>query len=1192
MASTSLLITDIAIDRSNDIWATGRDVVKYNGSNFELYNFENSAVPSNLPYYLDTRCISMDPYGDKWIGCATAPYVSDIGIFNLKGEDAQEGESWTYAEIGPTGDTLETSIIYASPYGNEVIAFITELNGGAGVTGATGPLGVTGGSLYRYEKKTEKWSEILTDFNWTHTYDIKAKGIDGENYEYWVATEIGIIIFAGGSDCVSEMLLDDGDTVNSARIINAENSSLPSSIVYSLDFDEDDNLWMGTANGLVFLSIDGEYTVWNDGELSLPSYEITVVKAVNNGQVFFSPGDGYAGQGNGLYYFNGDVLKSFTDVNSDLPNNNVTEIVTFWKKSKNTETTYYPDEVLVTCLNDFVLINYVTPHVYASAKAVGATGWNFIYYSASDKLKLPRVDKYSWEYPAWRTYQDLYLEFDHPGLDRRNLFLSTELRDIADGSAGTREYWNNGIIPNYEEIKAANDIPSNNWIAGITGDTSISDTSGISTTIMGDLYIISLSIKAATSINLGKKADGSDVIISNPNATDGTPVPSNLGIIAYYNKFGQVEGYNTIRGNSTLIYDLKPSFDQTSLYVLGGYKNNVEAGEFVYGDYPGGASGGGPIGSAVGISNINSPNIQGATGDYPWILSGYTGGTGSPYFPSWYDTGATGQMGLFLMEIGPNIGTETSHGGIDLSDPYNIRKKYFVNDFRHFPTNIQDIDGITHATITTCKRAISISANIEGGNSLLYTYAGEYPDRDDGLSLPSYIGENKGTLDGMGIHLILDLSLNLTAAQYTYSGQGPGTSTKFINLSKESSNGTSLISGTANGTSFMFDGNEIGAGITSGDYAYYILLNADGSYIDTATSSNLIGRDAIASASGNGKHYIFQGITGPTASVFAEESGLIESEYGSVVLTIDPAGVREVIGSYEIEFDGTSTLFSIDGTSISKLHTHSAYYGLTGGNNYRLLLKTGVEGGRADYLDFGSTGFGIDYMSYQTSQEGDIFFAGTNTDGTISVASDLPVPASYEIFVGLSIAARLKTGKSMGHILSKAGTNPWRWADVHRDDKNMEIPLMSTVFFSNYDSNIFGKENYKWVLTNQKTGEVILDLKNTPYFIFTFPEAGYYTLYNSIEDSKGNVYEVSKPAYINVVDHKEVRVEDNQPGLVNSYDYGYPESSTTRDDDFFRLGKEITKESEDIEKEARPQFGSGVVIKDNPDATFNEEDED
>jgi PKD repeat protein len=108
--------------------------------------------------------------------------------------------------------------------------------------------------------------------------------------------------------------------------------------------------------------------------------------------------------------------------------------------------------------------------------------------------------------------------------------------------------------------------------------------------------------------------------------------------------------------------------------------------------------------------------------------------------------------------------------------------------------------------------------------------------------------------------------------------------------------------------------------------------------------------------------------------------------------------------------------------------------------------------------------------------------------------------------------------------------------------------MLSTVFFSNYGSQIFGKQNNRWVLTDARNGNVILDVKFTPYFIYTFTSSGYYSLQNTVEDAAGNIYEISKPAFIKVVNQSIPRADDPNPLLVNSADYGLnpPKNYKTR----------------------------------------------
>jgi PKD repeat protein len=147
---------------------------------------------------------------------------------------------------------------------------------------------------------------------------------------------------------------------------------------------------------------------------------------------------------------------------------------------------------------------------------------------------------------------------------------------------------------------------------------------------------------------------------------------------------------------------------------------------------------------------------------------------------------------------------------------------------------------------------------------------------------------------------------------------------------------------------------------------------------------------------------------------------------------------------------------------------------------------------------------------------------------------------------------------------------------------------MSTVFFSNYASNIYGKQNNVWILTDSRTGQEILNVKSTPYFIFTFTEIGNYTIYNKVEDSAGNVYSITKPGYIEVVNHKEKNPDDRNPDQVDSFDYGVPDAFAGRNYEVKKLGKSLAEEELRILKQNQIPFGVEVVIPNNPDATFRD----
>jgi hypothetical protein len=115
-----------------------------------------------------------------------------------------------------------------------------------------------------------------------------------------------------------------------------------------------------------------------------------------------------------------------------------------------------------------------------------------------------------------------------------------------------------------------------------------------------------------------------------------------------------------------------------------------------------------------------------------------------------------------------------------------------------------------------------------------------------------------------------------------------------------------------------------------------------------------------------------------------------------------------------------------------------------------------------------------------------------------------------------------------------------------------------------------------------------LNVKNTPYFIYTFAQEGYYSIYNSVEDAFGNVYEVSNPAFVTVVNYTDKNPNDKNPFAVNSSDYGWPIPPKNTDQKLQALEKTMAQDQIENAKNNKLPFVSNLVIKDNPDATFNQ----
>jgi len=1201
MASTGAYINQAEIDKYNISWAVGRGLNRFDGSSSTYFTYLNSAVPSNGPYYLDTRSISIDEDSSKWVGCAySSQFPSTPLVFFVEGQYAATGSSWGPLDIvGSTGSDLEVPTIYASPFGDEILAFVSPLNGGYG-TGPVGVYGTTGGNLYRYSKILKTWTEPASGFMWPHIYDIEAKGIGGSTFEYYLATSLGVYIIPDGD---LEILQLDGGIpyISQAKIWNSKNTSLPSDTIYSLDFDENGNLWIGTDNGLVYWD-QSKFYVWDTTSLpNLQSNQIFTVKSRPNGHVFFSAGNPQRGEGTGLYYFNGDTLVNYSTGNSDIASDDIFSIMLAERRSDSNGLQVYPNDIFIASGNNIGLFDYTIPHIYATSKYTGTTGWNFVYYTPTDEAlltdeaKLPKANKYTWDYPTWRTYQDSYLQYKHPGLDPRNLFLEANLKAISDGRAGKQDYWNLGRIPTFDSIQNSKFLQNSSWIEGITGGSNKTTSSAY----LGGKYIIG-GYSSINQIYFGQKNNLDNLVLTNPNPTNSSYVRSGqkVGYVAYYNESGQVQDVLPIRGYETEVWDLQPSADQNSLYVLGSYKGYIEAGELIWSStYPGAAGlTGGPTGGPIGFSNIKTPGITGSPYEYPWIYNGTQSIPSSGSFiPS---TGPidTLAQGIFLMEIERNIGSQSSYGGIDFGATGDLQSSYKLKQFRSFPSvnSIYDPSSSSSSIETTLYEKtismnvsdyeVSIVGTLEGGVS---TYRGDWENNMDLPSTSEFLFStwNSSSYLKSGFWISLGTEFELLKTEVS---SGTGGNVIFNSVQRDQSTLTYLITGSSSSSTFNFASSEVSGGVTGSTGTFYMVVTntptvSSSSYIQT-NSAPLDDYQGIDSDFRGGKYYISTFYSG-TASL-GSRSISEEADYnGYSVLTavITPSGSSLDLYTNKVLPVNTSiTTIGIDDLEITPEEKRYYSFFTQGPTATNYIWKVGPSGAFDGSFSVGGTG----HIRLSVDYKGSLLMAGYRIGET--GPSGLPINSSTSdiSFSALSEQYIPGAGIDLGNIISRAGSGSWTWADVHNSNEDIYVPMLSTVFFTNYASQIFGKQNNRWILLDEVSGTVILDVKSIPYFIYTFTENGYYSIQNTVEDSNGNVYSVSKKAFVKVMNQTIPSASDPNPELVNSVDYGYPPLSPDSDNELYQMGKHLLDQQRKILEENRIQFGSGLILKNDPNSTF------
>lgn len=1196
MSVNDLKINQIALDNKNRVWTVGQDVSVYDGSNWIYLNYLNSALPSNDPYYLDTRCISLDIDQTKWIGCANGPCVSDVAITTLSGQDNSESKSWTFTELGFTGGYYQCPTILASPYGSEVVAFVNDLNDGLGVTGATGYVGATGGTILIYNKITNEWNSPFPDGYYVpRVFTIKARGIKGANYEYWLGTSNGIWIIKS-SVYDEQSLFSSQEYIPYIKTWTSENSGLPSNVVYSIDFDENGNAWIGTSGGLVFYDFE-KWTSWNTSNLSgLPNNTITSVLARPNGHVFFTAGVGELKQGTGLHHFNGVSLTSFTSLSGDLPNNNVISLALILNNTSNQGLRNYINDLWVSCYNDLIQFSYTIPHVRATANPEGATGWNFVTYNSSSGINLPKADKYTWTYPSWSGEDFSYLLSKHPGMDPRLLFVDTNLNMIANGEAGNQDYWNAGPIPKFEDVELAKGLTGASWISTATGGTSYVK----SVLAMEDLYVIG-GYTNSSSINFGLKNSSDSLVLNNPNPTNSTGIKNNVGYLAYFNKAGQPLGSIPFRGNSTKVLDIAESKERDSIFVLGTFKGYMEAGQFVYNStFPNAASLTttgitGPTGGPIGFSTLNFPGITAAPFNYPWILNSATGGTASPYIPN-ASLASSDNEAMFILEIDKNLGSTISFGDINFGVTGDLERSYKLKNFRYFPAISTNYDpsGATGSygylnpdslEMNVDNSRIDIVGGLSGGISTLWNQYGnttDTPNEKDYL-FSSFSSGYKSS----GFWIELDTELNYYDSEIS-SGTGD---TYFNGVSSDSSSNTILVTGSSN-KNFTFEGTSSSNSDSVGQEPIFFVYEKG-----IGVSSNgiqFIKRgfygEENRSVSGflqNGKYTISSVVLPNPSLTINGQSFAVTGGTSYFATTFTPSGLtlanfsNPISGRYgfiedAIPNDRGEFIFAI------------SEYGSTGATGGLYLYKTSTSGTQQSVKNVSSTNTSLGEVSISSDPESNLLIGFSSLGATGESGFNFPSSTVYTGNAMLIDQYQPPVGINLGNIISRYGSGAWTWADVHLNGNNFDIPLLSTVFLTNYTSNIYGKNLNTWRIYNSKTEEKILDVRGVPYLIYTFVQPGYYSIQNTVEDANGNVYAITETAYITVKDHTIKKENDPDPFTVNSADYGYPPPSRGRKTFTEDLSKDLYQEQLYILSENTKNLkGSPLLLKNDPDATFD-----
>ena len=285
----------------------------------------------------------------------------------------------------------------------------------------------------------------------------------------------------------------------------------------------------------------------------------------------------------------------------------------------------------------------------------------------------------------------------------------------------------------------------------------------------------------------------------------------------------------------------------------------------------------------------------------------------------------------------------------------------------------------------------------------------------------------------------------------------------------------------------------------------HIKISSNGEIAMGATfAGNLLVEDINIESEGSTDIAIFK-FNGYKA-LWGKNVGSTTSDYCQDV-DIDSEGSIFVLGSY-----GASLIASPEFSS-------PYYYPAPQGNLDLVMLKYSKVGVLLDIVDAG--GIAKDEgISLSIDAEDNIYLTGY-ISGQAQFSNWIASPSGGEdAFIGKISNLRYQKGNKIGNPFSWFGSGAWTNGEAKLFAKEFEVPIGTTVVFNPIDSFIPGKKNHVWKLIKGETEEELINIKDTPSFIWTFNQPGFYDLYASIEDSNGNKSILDKKGYVRVIDHK------------------------------------------------------------------------
>jgi len=1031
--------TGIAWDADGDIWVTGEDAIKFDGVNYTYYDSTNSVMPG---VSIQTNCIKIDRNDVKWIGVEN----NLTPLVKINEKDPLDSFAYSVSDFvdnagNPVSPITASSIgvIEINPQSGDIFAAFT-CNSSPSFDG-----------LLFYDSQGKSWVLYTTnnsDLPSDNIRDLRLEYYGMNKWYLWIATDAGLSRFDGVS----------------FKNYNIGNSGIPSNSVYSIELDKLGHKWIGTLDGLVYWD-NSRWAVWNNStnpELSVGTFGNII--ETGNANIWFTLDPGTSPGDSELYFFDGYFFTKVlyrndgtTLINPSNVFHGKTMLSAPWKTIKNGEVTYPRNLLLLTEDGEIGKIDYVVPHLQATSKFPGTSGWDFVYHETSVPLPsveytydldevstlssnfvvgpfvdnitlnsdytrpvMPNVDRYSWYKPIWQRYSIEYLKNQFPSLNLDDVFLYAPLRDIVNGKANKESYWRNSQVERIAQKQSRELFENFEWV--ITLGNSSPD-QGIKVTVDGEGDIIAIGDFTGT-IFMGE--------VNNIGSQDVYLTTLDQGVyVAKYNKSGVLQWARSISSTSPQgpIYGRSVITDSSSnIYVVS--DNNLTG--------------------FIEIDKFNSDGVLLNTLNVPISPDQFIGDVKCDKYENVYICG--GFQGTL------NLG------------PY---------------------------TLTSTVQDAGFIAKLDSG--LNFVWAKQLSNGN--YSKAQEIGILKE--DYLYVIGLFETSIDLDPIQLT----GVGNPDMFVGKFS-TGNGTCLW-----GDSFAYDSSTSFSDTS-------ICLDPKGHVLLTGSYNGTISIENQTLSS-------FPGVT----DIF-----VIKLLSTGKLVWMKMCGGDAGDTAHDIESDSEENVY-ITGSYTSPAYFSPVEVDSRGGTDI-YLTKFNKDGLLVDIVTAGgiNNDSGADLVM---DKEENIYLTGY-FEGEAEFSPYLvlsPPGTGLDAFLGKIPKQRFNPGLKVGSIQSWLGSHSWSWREEKFYQNEFEIPLATTIFINPIDSLIPGKKEHIWTLTNTETGEVIIKVKKTPYFIWTFLNPGFYNISCELQDVNGNLYQTEHKGKIRVIDHKTPFAGDLIPEIVNSEDY-------------------------------------------------------